>query len=93
MISKDFEILGQSRLRAARPSRIVGQGYSQASTSWCVLNVSLRVSGAQLGLDIVDQLWKQFGWYRGALLCIRVDTYWENRYVMCGSVYNQLYSK
>ena len=26
-------------LRAARPSRIVGHGYSQAGTFWCVLNV------------------------------------------------------
>ena len=63
----------------ARPSRIVGQGYSPAGTFWCVLNVSLRASGTQVRFDIVDQLWKQFGWYRGALLCIRVY-----RFVMCG---------
>ena len=67
--------------RTVRPSRIVGQGYSQAGTFWCVLNVSLRASGTQVRLDIFDQLCKQFGWYRGALLCIEVDTFWENRYV------------
>ena len=37
--------------------------YSQASTFWCDLNVSLFASSAQLRLD-TDQLWKQFGWYR-----------------------------
>ena len=26
------------------------------------LNLSLRASGAQLGLDMVDQSWKQFEW-------------------------------
>ena len=31
----------------------MGQGYSQAGTFWCVLNVSLRAYGAQLELDIV----------------------------------------
>ena len=33
-------------------SRIVGQGYSQAGKFWCVLNISLFASGAQLGLLI-----------------------------------------
>ena len=33
----------------ARPSRIVGQGYSQAGTFWGILNVSLRAYGAQIG--------------------------------------------
>ena len=32
----------------ARPSRIVGQGYSQAGTFWGILNVSLRAYGAQI---------------------------------------------
>ena len=32
---------------------------------------SQRLAG--YGLDIVDQLWKEFGWYREALLCIKVD--------------------
>ena len=35
------------------PSRIMGQGYSQAGTFWGVLNVSLRAFGAQLGLNSV----------------------------------------
>ena len=35
-------------LWAARPSRIVWQGYSQAGTFWGVLNLSLRAYGAQL---------------------------------------------
>ena len=30
---------------------------------------------AQLRLDIVDKLWKQFGWDRGALLYFGVDTF------------------
>ena len=34
-------------LQAARPSRIVGQGYCQAGTFWCVLNVSLRAYSAR----------------------------------------------
>ena len=29
-------------------------------TFWGFLNVSLRASAAQLGLDIVDQMWVQF---------------------------------
>ena len=29
-------------------SRIIGQGYSQASTFWGLLNVSLRACGSQL---------------------------------------------
>ena len=33
----------------------LGQGYSQAGTFWCVLNVSLHASGGQLGSDIVDR--------------------------------------
>ena len=33
-------------------SRIVGQGYSQEDKFWCVLNISLFASGAQLGLLI-----------------------------------------
>ena len=33
----------------------MGQGYSQAGTFWCVLNVSLHSSGGQLGLDFVDR--------------------------------------
>ena len=36
--------------QVAMPSRIVGQGYNQAGTFWSVLNFSLRVYGAQLGL-------------------------------------------
>ena len=36
-----------------------------------ILVYSQRLAG--YGLDIVDQLWKEFGWYREALLCIRVD--------------------
>ena len=32
----------------------MGQGYIQAGTFWGALNISLRVYGAQLGLDITD---------------------------------------
>ena len=47
-------------LRAARPSRIVGQGYSQAGIFWDVLDVSLLTYGAQLSLDVVVYMWSQF---------------------------------
>ena len=37
-------------------------------------------SRSQLTLDIVDQMWEQFGWDCGALQCSGVGTFWENRY-------------
>ena len=47
---------------------------------WGFLNLPLCATGAQLGLDIVDQMWEQFGWDRGASQCSGVGTFWENRY-------------
>ena len=44
----------KAALQAARPSRIVGQGYSQAGTFWGVLNISLGAFGAQLGFNSVN---------------------------------------
>ena len=45
-----FLRLGQSCPAGARPSRIIGQGYSQAGTFCGVLNVLLRAYSAQLGV-------------------------------------------
>ena len=39
---------------------ILGPGFSLGSYILGFLNVSLRVSDAQLGLDIVDHMWVQF---------------------------------
>ena len=55
------------KLRAARPSRIAGQGYSQASTFWCVLNVSLDMDWILLincgkSLDGIVRLYYVSGW-------------------------------
>ena len=38
------------------------------------LKVSLELKIQYIYMDIVDQLWKHFGWYRGALLYIGVDS-------------------
>ena len=52
-----FLILGQSRPTAGK-SRMgtLGQDSVQADTFWGFLNVSLHASGAQLGIDIADQM-------------------------------------
>ena len=47
-----FLRLGQSCPAGARPSRIIGQGYSQAGTFCGVLNVSLRAFNTQLVLHL-----------------------------------------
>ena len=47
-----------------------GQDLARLGKFQGFLNLSLRASAAQLGLDIVDQMWKQFGWDCGSLLCI-----------------------
>ena len=57
-------------LRAARPSRIMGQWYSQAGTFWGVLNVSLLAYGAQLR--------SRLGWFhKQNLIRCQVDTVQE----------------
>ena len=59
-----FVVLGHSQPTGK------GQGYSQAGTFWCVLNVSVRAHGAQLGLDWTElyERKKRDVIYRGAAL-------------------------
>ena len=47
-----LQIRSYATLRAADLDWIVGPGYSWGRYIWGVLNVSLRASGTQLGLDL-----------------------------------------